>query len=128
MLGEAVGIVAFATNVAANLLLARKSEAGWVIRLVSNVFWLAFGLIEHSIANTLNSVTFACINVYGLAKWRRDRMQRRTTCEDHYNILCAYCHEIVRQCRCCPGSDKPTSHDGICGACQAMLPRAEMAS
>lgn len=70
---ESVGIVAFLTNVWANILIAHKSERGWWIRLISNVFWLAFGLFAFSIANILNAVTFACINVYGLRRWQRER-------------------------------------------------------
>lgn len=71
---EAVGIVAFLTNVWANILIARKSETGWVVRLVSNAFWLAFGIAAFSVANILNAVTFAGINVYGLLRWRRERL------------------------------------------------------
>ena len=71
---EAIGIVAFLTNVWANILIAHKSERGWWVRLISNVFWLAFGIAAFSIANILNAVTFACINVYGLRRWRRERL------------------------------------------------------
>lgn len=73
-LTEIVGIVGFVTNVWANLLIARKSEAGWIVRLVSNAFWLAFGLAAMSLANILNAITFAAINVYGLRRWRKERL------------------------------------------------------
>lgn len=73
-LTEIVGIVGFITNVWANLLIARKSESGWIVRLVSNAFWLAFGIADLSLANTLNALTFAGINVYGLRRWRRERI------------------------------------------------------
>lgn len=119
---EAIGVVGFLTNVWANLLIARKSESGWIVRLVSNVLWLVFGVAQASLANTLNAVTFAGINVYGLRRWRRERLMRKTTCEDHHRILCRWCRQIVRQCRCCPGSDKLTTLDGVCGGCVAQLP------
>jgi hypothetical protein len=127
-LPEAIGIVGFLTNVWANLLIARKSESGWIVRLVSNVLWLVFGLAQASLANTLNAVAFAGINVYGLCRWRRERLMRKTTCDDHHRILCRWCRQIVRQCRCCPGSDKPTSLDGVCGSCAAQLPPMDSAS
>lgn len=73
-LTEIVGIVGFVTNVWANLLIARKSESGWIVRLVSNAFWLAFGISAMSLANILNAITFAAINVYGLRRWRRERI------------------------------------------------------
>lgn len=44
------------------------------------------------------------------------------TCEDHYKILCRWCRQIVRQC--CPGVDKSTTMDGVCGACAGQLPQA----
>lgn len=121
-LTEVVGLVGFVTNVWANLLIARKSESGWIVRLVSNAFWLAFGIAASSLANALNAVTFAGINVYGLARWRRERRMRQVTCDDHHRVLCRWCRVLVRQCRCCPGSDKPTTNDGVCGACASMLP------
>ncbi len=117
---EIVGILAFLTNVWANILIARKSETGWIIRLVSNVLWLAFGIWALSIANILNAITFAGINIYGLTKWRRERLMQ-TTCSDHYKVTCKYCRQIVRQCRCLPSGDKPSTV-GICGVCVAMLP------
>lgn len=128
---EAVGIVAFVTNVWANLLIARKSEAGWIVRLVSNAFWLAFGIAALSLANILNSVTFAAINVYGLRRWRRERleghMRMQSNCGDHYKILCFYCCEVVRQCNCHAGASKPTTQNGLCSVCsaQGVLPDRE---
>jgi len=128
---EAVGIVAFVTNVWANILIARKSETGWIVRLVSNAFWLAFGIAALSLANILNAVTFAAINVYGLRRWRRERleghMRMQSNCGDHYKILCFYCCEVVRQCNCHAGASKPTTQNGLCSVCsaQGVLPDRE---
>jgi hypothetical protein len=122
LIAESIGLVAFATNVWANILIARKSESGWIVRLVSNAFWLTFGVAAMSLANALNAVTFAGINVYGLLRWRKERLVRQTSCDDHYKTLCRWCRTIVRQCRCCPGSDKSTTTDGVCGTCASMLP------
>lgn len=122
MLVEFIGILAFIANVWANLLIAHKHESGWTVRLVSNALWLAFGIGAMSLANILNSVTFAGINVYGLLHWRKERMQPKT-CNDHYLQLCAYCMQIVRQCNCHIGANKPVSHDGLCTTCKAQMPR-----
>ena len=126
---EAIGIIAFETNVWANILIARKSEAGWIVRLVSNAFWLAFGIAALSLANILNAVTFAAINVYGLRRWRRERLEAsvfmKSDCGDHYKILCFYCHESVRQCGCHPGVVKPITKNGLCGVCEAQGVLAE---
>lgn len=123
VLTEVVGLVAFATNVWANILIARKSETGWLVRLVSNAFWLAFGIAALSVANMLNAVTFAAINIYGLRRWRRERLTMPTkSCDDHYRIDCRYCANIIRQCRCHIGTDKPVTRAGICGVCAAQLP------
>lgn len=74
---EAVGVVGFLTNVWANLLLARKTEAGWVVRLFANGLWLVYGIAIVSIANILSSVVFAGINIYGWNRWHRERLQPR---------------------------------------------------
>lgn len=75
---EAIGILGFAANVWANLLIAQKSETGWIVRLVANVLWLAYGIVVFSVANIVSSITFAAINVYGLRRWQRDRLSAST--------------------------------------------------
>ena len=75
---ESIGIAAFITNVIGNLLLARKSERGWWIRIVSIVLWFVYAQNTSSVAMTLNAVTFFGINVYGLLKWRADRLRGAT--------------------------------------------------
>lgn len=70
---ECLGLLGFATNVWANLLIARKSETGWIVRLFANVLWLVYGLWIFSVANILSSIVFGGINIYGLRRWRRER-------------------------------------------------------
>jgi len=74
LLTELVGLLATATNIWANILLAHKSERGWVVRLLANALWLTFGIVSGSLANTLNSLIFAGINIYALRRWRRERL------------------------------------------------------
>lgn len=77
---EVIGVLGFATNVWANILLARKAETGWAVRLGANVLWLWFGIAALSFANILSSVVFAGINVYGWCRWRRERLALPPSC------------------------------------------------
>lgn len=74
VLVESIGIFGFLANVWANLLVARKHESGWIVRLVANALWLAYGIVILSVANILSSVVFAGINIYALRRWRRERL------------------------------------------------------
>jgi nicotinamide riboside transporter PnuC len=82
---EAIGVLGFLTNVWANILLARKHESGWLIRLVANALWLVFSIAAMSFANLLSSGVFAVINIYGWRRWRRERLALA------HKPLCAYC-------------------------------------
>lgn len=82
MIFELVGLIGFAVNVWSNVLIARKTEAGWIWRLAANVLWLAYGIATLSVANIVSSITFAGINIYGLRRWRRERLMPK---------LCASC-------------------------------------
>lgn len=68
-----MGLLAFATNVWGNILLTRKSERGWWVRIVSIVLWFIYARNTSSLAMTANSVTFFGINCYGMWKWRKER-------------------------------------------------------
>lgn len=86
---ETVGILGFVANVWANILIARKSETGWIVRLFANVLWLAFGIAAFSIANILSSIVFAGINVYGLRRWKHERLSCQSPevsslCDEHF--------------------------------------------
>lgn len=74
MIEELIGVAAFVTNVIGNLLLAQKNERGWWIRIVSIMLWFVYAQNTSSVAMTLNAVTFFGINVYGLLKWRKERL------------------------------------------------------
>ncbi len=74
MLFELVGILGFIANVWANILVARKLESGWIVRLVANGLWLTYGIAVVSIANILSSLAFTIVNIYALRRWRRERL------------------------------------------------------
>lgn len=70
-----LGFVAFALNVWGNWLLTRKSESGWTVRIVSILCWGAYGIGAASWPNVVNAVTFLGINIYGLRRWRNERLR-----------------------------------------------------
>ena len=69
---ELAGWVAFALNVWGNLALTNKSTHGWVIRLASNVFWIAYSYDTSAWALLANHVAFGGINVVGWIRWSRE--------------------------------------------------------
>lgn len=73
-MNESVGFAAFITNLVGNLMLARKSERGWWIRIIANFLWFAYAWETAGIAMIANSVTFLGINIYALLKWRGERI------------------------------------------------------
>lgn len=85
---ETIGVLGFVANVWANILVARKLESGWIVRLVANALWLAYGLAIISIANILSSIVFTAINIYALRRWRRERLRPKT-------VLCGSCANRV---------------------------------
>lgn len=80
---DVVGFVAFALNVVGNLMLARKSIYGWLVRLASITLWGVYALAITSGPVGLNAVVFFGINCYGWYKWRRDREGHVGSCVGH---------------------------------------------
>lgn len=74
---DIAGFAAFALNVWGNVLLARKSQRGWWIRIASIILWGVYGIGAASWPNVVNAVTFFGINVYGLRQWRRTRLAEK---------------------------------------------------
>lgn len=66
---EATGWIAFALNVWGNLALTSYSIRGWVIRLLSNAFWVAYSVDAGAWALLANHVVFAGINIVGWIRW-----------------------------------------------------------
>lgn len=68
---EAVGYLATALNIAGNLMLARMSIWGWVVRLLTNVVYVVYALqIEQGMPVVANHALFFAINIYGFMQWR----------------------------------------------------------
>lgn len=83
---ETIGVLGFIANLWANLLVARKLESGWVVRLVANALWMTYGIATLSIANILSSFAFTIVNIYALRRWRRERLTPR---------VCKHCGHVV---------------------------------
>jgi nicotinamide riboside transporter PnuC len=67
-----IGYAAFGLNIVGNILLAHKSIFGWVVRLVTNVVWVAYAVqVDGGEPMLLNHLTFFGINIYGWWNWRR---------------------------------------------------------
>lgn len=68
---EAIGYAAFVMNVAGNLMLARMNVWGWVVRLMTNVTWIAYAVqVPGGAPMWLNHAAFLAINIYGFREWR----------------------------------------------------------
>lgn len=66
---QVLGWIAFALNVAGNLMLTSKGVRGWIVRLASNLFWIPYSIDTAAWALLANHLLFAVINIYGWAKW-----------------------------------------------------------
>ena len=67
---DAIGMIGFGTNVVGNLLLTGRTRSGWIVRMVSNLFWVAYAVTVWSPPVLANGVTFLLINVVGWWRWR----------------------------------------------------------
>lgn len=69
----ALGYLAFGLNVIGNLLLTRKNIFGWIVRLATNVAWIAYAVqVDGGQPMALNHLTFVAINIYGWWNWSRE--------------------------------------------------------
>ncbi len=69
---EIIGYVATALNIWGNLLLAKQSIQGWLVRLATNVVYVVYALqIDQGLPVVANHVLFFGINLYGLRQWKK---------------------------------------------------------
>lgn len=67
-----LGYSALVLNVTGNLMLARKNIWGWIVRLLTNVAWIAYAVqVSGGEPMALNHILFFGINIYGFWHWRR---------------------------------------------------------
>jgi hypothetical protein len=111
-----IGWVAFALNVAGNLMLTGMTNRGHAIRLCSNACWLIYAPATGAWALFANHCTFAVINVIGYVRWHR-RGNMNTSCDNHHRVECRVCREYVSQCGCHGGRAKTVTLGGPCGIC-----------
>jgi len=68
---EATGYLAFGLNVIAALMLAQRNVWGWILRLVTNVVWIAYAVqVPGGGPVWINAAAFFMINIYGFVQWR----------------------------------------------------------
>lgn len=69
---EATGYLATGLNVAGNLMLAKLSIRGWIVRMVTNAVYIVYALqISQGLPVVANHVLFLGINAYGLWRWQK---------------------------------------------------------
>jgi len=71
---EAIGFSAFFVSVIGCILIARKSEYGWWLYIVSSALWFLNARYMSSLAMTISSATSCILNVYILWSWRRKQL------------------------------------------------------
>ena len=50
--------------------LSRKNKAGFVLRIVASVFWVAFGILAETPAGIVANVAVILLSFKGLHQWR----------------------------------------------------------
>jgi hypothetical protein len=50
--------------------LGRKNKAGFVLRIVASVFWVAFGILAETAAGIVANVAVILLSCKGLHQWR----------------------------------------------------------
>ena len=53
-------------------MIGNKQRAGFLVGIVSNIFWFIFGLIANSFPNLLAQVLFIWLNIRAYRKWSSD--------------------------------------------------------
>lgn len=69
-----IGYIGATANIAGNLMLAKKSTLGWLVRLGVNLLFIGYALSAASsdLGPVLfNHVVFVLVNLYGFVAWKR---------------------------------------------------------
>lgn len=69
---EACGWVGLALNVWGNFALAKKSNAGWIIRLACNIAFIIYSAAFTIWPLLINHIIFSVVNIYGWIEWKKD--------------------------------------------------------
>ncbi len=99
---ESIGWLALGLNVWGNLLLAKKSTPGWLIRLACNFAWVIYSIIFCVWPLLVNHIIFAGINIYGWMEWSKVdfKVNFKCSCGRYYTTK-----DIGTNCLC----EKPYS-------------------
>ena len=63
---------AMLTSFAAVYLLGNKSRSGFAVFMVSNLTWIAVGVLAGSMAMTLGNAIFLALNLRGYLRWKAE--------------------------------------------------------
>jgi len=62
---------ALVLNAAAIYQLGKKQKSGWILGIVANLAWIAFGFLAHSVATIAACGIFTFLNVKGWRDWQK---------------------------------------------------------
>jgi len=62
---------ALVINAAAIYQLGKKQKSGWILGIVANLAWIAFGFLAHSVATIAACGLFTFLNVKGWLDWQK---------------------------------------------------------
>jgi len=63
--------IAMVLNAASIYLLGKKSKPGFLLGILANSAWIAFGVLAHSMATVVACSIFVALNIKGWWNWSR---------------------------------------------------------
>lgn len=77
MLLQILSIIALLLSITGNLLINHKKKSGFIIWIVSNVFWITVNFISTpNYPQVLMYLVYMFINLDGFIKWRKSGMRK----------------------------------------------------
>ncbi|MFN7140469.1 MAG: nicotinamide mononucleotide transporter [Limisphaerales bacterium] len=56
--------------------LGKQKKRGFLLGLVGNVCWMAFGIMTQSLANICSNLVYMAFNIHGWRQWRKHGWQK----------------------------------------------------
>jgi nicotinamide riboside transporter PnuC len=64
--------IAMVLNAVSIYLLGKKSKPGFLLGILANSAWIAFGILAHSMATVVACSIFVALNIKGWWNWTQD--------------------------------------------------------